>query len=221
MSDIIQYHPGAAERAMEWIEGHIEKRGLGVGDLLPTELQIAAAAGVSRSSVREAMRALRVLGIVRSRRKGGCRIVREAVLLNLRKFFDADLAATGRYGDAMEFRGAMEWGLGPLMFQRAEAGTVRKLRAVVEQARATDCLVELNRLETAFHVTLVASCGNRLGLLFAHLYSPLFQSRPQNLRTTLTPTEKRRWLRQHADLVSALAARNEGLFLRRLRQHTQ
>ncbi len=64
-----------AEHVVEWLLRHIDRRDLRPGDALPKELEIAEAAGVARSSVREALTALKVLGIVRSRRKGGLRMV--------------------------------------------------------------------------------------------------------------------------------------------------
>lgn len=42
----------------------IHQRGLGVGDSMPTELELIEELAVSRNSVREAVRALRALGIV-------------------------------------------------------------------------------------------------------------------------------------------------------------
>ncbi|MFW5856510.1 MAG: FadR/GntR family transcriptional regulator, partial [Planctomycetota bacterium] len=74
----------AAGRVLAWIEARIDTDGLGVGDGLPREQEIAEAVGVGRSSVREALTTLKVLGIIEQRRKGGIRIVRDPVLLGLR-----------------------------------------------------------------------------------------------------------------------------------------
>ena len=106
----------AAERVLNWLERHIERQDLGPGDSLPKEVEIAAATKTGRSSVREALTALKALGIIASRRKGGIRIVRHPILLGLRGYFAEHYDFRERYLDAREFRAAMEWGLGEIIF---------------------------------------------------------------------------------------------------------
>ena len=52
----------AHEHILEALRGQIADGTLGVGDRLPAERELAATMGVSRSSLREALRALTVLG---------------------------------------------------------------------------------------------------------------------------------------------------------------
>ena len=53
------------------ITAQIDSRALQPGDRLPTELQLAAAYGVSRTVVREAVHQLKSQGLVRSRQGSG------------------------------------------------------------------------------------------------------------------------------------------------------
>ena len=69
----------ARSRVLLWIEQYIRANKPGVGEALPAELEIARSLRVGRSSVREALSALKVLGIVQSRRKGGIRVIRDPV----------------------------------------------------------------------------------------------------------------------------------------------
>ena len=60
----------ARSRVLLWIEQYIRANKPGVGEALPAELEIARSLRVGRSSVREALSALKVLGIVQSAPQG-------------------------------------------------------------------------------------------------------------------------------------------------------
>ena len=216
--------PDAAGRALNWIERHIAERGLAPGDALPTELEIAAAAGVGRSSVREALTALKVLGIIRSRRKGGIRIIRDPVLLELRPYFAERYDSAARFADAMEFRAAIEWGLSPLTLDRVQPDMLTALRAVLRSvaASATPSQAEVEAAEVRFHTLLTLGSGNRLAGLFARLYVPIFAPEYAVAPAwTGAPAEVAGWLRDHEGLVTALAAGDARRFFRRLKRHVR
>lgn len=201
-----------------WVERYIRERRLAVGDALPTELEIAAAAGVGRSSVREALTALKVLGVIESRRKGGIRLVRDPVLLELRHYFSDRLDEPGIFADAMEFRAVLEWGLGPLMLAKCSEATLRTLRDTVATVAANAKeWTAINAAEIRFHTVLATCCGNRLATLFTRLYLPVFA--PENPRA-LTADDIQLWVAQHRPLVDALAAQDHEAFFAALRQHT-
>ena len=81
------------------IRGYIQENSLQPGDRLPTEYQFAERLGVSRLAVREATKALEVLGIVdASPRRGltvgaldGQLLVADALLFGLLRAFDRPL----------------------------------------------------------------------------------------------------------------------------------
>ncbi len=220
MSDIKRPAPprGAAAKVLGWIEGHIREQGLGIGDPLPGEMEIAQQLGVGRSSVREALGALKTLDLVESRRKGGIRLVRDPVLLELRHYFARRLDSPEQQAEAMEFRAAMEWGLGPLMLRKARPGMVHSLRRIVEEMEgSTPTWDEIADCEIRFHSGLTATCGNRLAVLLSHLYEPVFA---QTRTNKPTPADVAEWVRVHRDLVEPLARRDEREFLDALRAHT-
>ena len=168
--------------------------------------------------MREALGALKTLGLIESRRKGGIRLVRDPVLLELRHYFARRLDSPERHAEAMEFRAAMEWGLGPLMVRKAGPGLIRSLRRIVEDVEvSTPTWDEIAHCEIRFHGGLTAACGNRLAVLFSHLYEPVFaQTRTDGPR----PAEVAEWVKIHRALVEPLARRDEREFLEALRTHT-
>lgn len=63
--------PRGARGIVDRIEGLIEERGLGPGDRLPPERRLAEMLGVSRPSLREAIKALQAVGRVSVRHGTG------------------------------------------------------------------------------------------------------------------------------------------------------
>jgi GntR family transcriptional regulator, transcriptional repressor for pyruvate dehydrogenase complex len=56
----------AYELVLEWVEAEIAGRRLSIGDRLPSERSMADQLGVSRTSVREAIRVLEAMGVIRT-----------------------------------------------------------------------------------------------------------------------------------------------------------
>lgn len=209
----------AALRVLEWIERHIKDGKLGIGDNLPSELEIGEAAKASRSSVREALTALKVLGIIHTRRKGGITIIRDPVVLELRHFFVERYEADELFADVMEFRAAMEWGFGPLVMANIKPMSVKRLRDIVETFAAKPSDRALMDAEIRFHTELAKACGNRLSSIFAHLYPPIFLSRIEGAEA-LNQAEFERWSQEHMGMTKALETKNSAKFLELLRKHT-
>lgn len=208
----------AASRVLLWIEEYVAANALGVGDALPAELEMAEAVGVGRSSVREALTALKVLGIIQQRRKGGIRIVRDPVLLELRHYFTDVFDSQERYEEALEFRAALEWGFGPLVLARRRSRCLRGLKAILREAESTAPEdFDIFAAEIRFHSILAEVSGNRLARLFAFLYGPIFRQADDGRHG---PEYVPEWIEQHRRLVETLAAGEEGDFLEELRAHT-
>ncbi len=75
-----QPDPAAARRPREVLRllaGLVEDEGLGVGDRLPPEVEMARRFGLGRSTVREALRQWETLGIIARNKGAGTRIVAE------------------------------------------------------------------------------------------------------------------------------------------------
>ncbi len=206
----------AAQRVLSWILAHIERAKLVPGDLLPTEIEIAAAAAAGRSSVREALTALKALGIVRARRKGGTRLMREPVLLGIREYLVDEYAQPGRYRDAVLFRAALERGLAPLVARAITASEIARLRRMITEA-ASDADADLFAVETAFHTALTAAARNHLADLLAHVYQPMF-AYGRAERGQPHP-DREFWLREHLGLIDALESRDVDAFLLLMDRH--
>lgn len=159
----------------------IHERRLSAGAALPTEPQLVELLGASRNSVREAVRALRALGIVEIRRGLGM-FVGEAPLAVLGAALSfrirSDVAALR---DLVEVRELVEVGM-----IGAVAGTLSDARLA-----ALDALVRRMGADAgadrSFHVLLYESTGNALVLQLIQLFWDVYH----DVADTLGPPEDR------------------------------
>lgn len=147
----------------------ILKRDLKPGDLLPTEAELCEALGVSRSSVREAVRTLATLDIVEVRYGhgtfvGGMSLAPMVEALVFRGVLSPD-GSLESLREVVEVRVALDLALADLVVSRASHGAADadSLRALVDEmvqrASRGETFLEADR---AFHTKLFAATGNRL-----------------------------------------------------------
>jgi GntR family transcriptional regulator, transcriptional repressor for pyruvate dehydrogenase complex len=152
----------AFEQILGELEGSISSGELEAGDRLPPERDLAARYGVSRASVREAIRVLESMGIVSVRRGADHGVV---LLLEPGNAFQPvlRLLVALRHvslDDAIEFRVMVEAGAARRL---AETGAAGELGALLDRMEAPGVRQpEFHALDATFHVTLVRTAGNAL-----------------------------------------------------------
>jgi len=186
----------AAERAYTWVRDGILESSLGAGSRL-TEHELAAAVGVSRTPIREALRRLHAEGLVHFEPNHG------AIVASFESH-DAE--------EIFELRAVLE----PLGARRAAlhatAEEITELHELAEKqmnesvARGAGYLTRIGELNDRFH-RLIQQASNSQRLtkaLLGILEAPLI------LRTfrEYTAGELRRSADQHLELVHALQARD-------------
>ena len=213
----------ASERVLEWLEAYIKENRLGVGDALPGEHDLVEKTGAGRSSVREALSALKVLGIIQSKWKDGTRIIRDPVMLELRHYFADQYEDSSQYEDVLEFRAAMDWGFGSLALARVKDSTIHSLRQLLQEVeeQAVDA-EDIALAEIGFHQILTVGCENRLAGIFVHLYEPIFRARSPVPTDDFShsPDYIKQWVAEHKIILDALEARDSSRFLKAMKAHT-
>jgi GntR family transcriptional regulator, transcriptional repressor for pyruvate dehydrogenase complex len=161
----------AYEEVVDRIRGEILAGRLRVGDRLPGERQLSEMLGVSRASVREAMRVLESLSIIRARTgtgpESGSVVVAEVGSALSDALVMHTALDTLSLDEVVDVRGMLESYAVRLAAKRATPDQLDELRAIVEGMRQEG--LEPQRfleLDTAFHLTIAAVSGNRLA---AHL----------------------------------------------------
>ena len=151
----------AVDQVIDRIRALMRDRALSVGDVLPSELELAAMFGSSRNTVREAIRTLRAYGIVESRQKVGAVITdrREAAVMDVFSFAIDISAETFR--DVQGFRRLIEMNLGDRIVGHIPPATIDALETInAAMANARDA-TEASQLDYDFHKTIIDAAGNR------------------------------------------------------------
>jgi GntR family transcriptional repressor for pyruvate dehydrogenase complex len=189
------------------------------GDLLPSEREISAQRGVSRSVVREALGRLASLGLVRSVPGSGTRVeapssrqvtVGYQRLLSRPDFRMQDLAAV---------RLPLETTIAALAAtRRTDADLVRleQTQRVMDNARAT--LEDHVKADLEFHAALADATGNPL---FQVVLAPIQQLLIESRRRTLGRYGSRLAYRHHASILDAVRAGDAIAAEKAMRQHIE
>lgn len=193
------------ENIVAQIQERLEKGELKPGDQLPSERVLAEQLRVSRTSVREALRSLELLGVTESRPGGGTFIrlaSPEAILQPL-----AALTRLHGLKDVLEVRELLEPALAELAAERASDEDIAAMRAVLEQqerrvARGESFVEE----DTRFHYLVAQAARNVLVLRMLHVVMDVLRaSREEWLQS---PERARASLEGHRTLLAAIEQRD-------------
>lgn len=192
------------------------------GDRLLPERDLAAALGVSRPVLREALRGLAQLGLVETRQGSGS-VIRRPSPEMLRDVFTFTLAADrGAVEDVMEARVAIECQAIRLACTRAGPAELARVRAALDGILATvDDAEAGGRADAAFHAALVAASGSpTLMAMHDTLSELLLVSHVARRRETLGTKRIRDSLAEaHRAVFAALMAREPDRADATLRAH--
>lgn len=190
------------------------------GQRLPAERELAEQFQVSRASLREAIRALEIEGLVVIRAGAGTFVSEEG--------FDAAMDALARrlaaeresLADVAELRGIVEPQVAALAALRATPEDVERMEQVLAEQEQQIALGESGaRADTAFHSAVAAASHNeavtRLGVMLVDLLAPL---RDESLQT---PQRSARSLRSHRSILAAIRKGDAEAARAAMTHHTQ
>lgn len=180
------------------------------GDRLPSERDLCQRFGVSRVTVREALRVLEASGLIEIRvgARGGAFVSspsRERLGEGLADLMTLSPLTAGHITEA---RTVIEVGILPLVVERATEADIASLRRMVEEGHdALDRDAYTMNLSAAFHVG-VAVCAHNPAIetLVQSFHGPMLLSLRQAQR--VAPAMGRRGTDEHAALVDAIEARD-------------
>lgn len=185
------------------------------GDLLPSENTLSETIGVSRGTIREAMKILSAFGIVEIRRGDGTYIATSAN----RKIFDPlifSLIITNTDSEELiQLREMMEVGVIDLIIKNATADDLAELQAVHRRmeelsAQNVEDLNQLNACDIQFHRTMAKITRNHL---VENLYNFVID--------IFAPTINAQYaLEAHRNLLNAILNRDRAQAISSEHQHT-
>lgn len=196
-----------AEQVAQRILGLVKSGDLKPGDQLPPERELAASLHVSRPSVREAMRGLSILGVIRTRQGGGAYVSQldaDVLLEPLHFFISLEDANISQLYDA---RMLIEQNVASRAAENITGEQLEKLEEILAvQADYIDDPAKFRESDSAFHDIIWRGCANGfltrigrslnvIGLEFRHMASE-------------TPGVLAQSHEDHRRIVAALKARD-------------
>jgi GntR family transcriptional repressor for pyruvate dehydrogenase complex len=178
------------------------------GAKLPPERELSKRLGVNRASLREALKKLEHLGLVRIRQGDGTRVQNfmetggiELVqhLLPL-----ASSAQPGLIRDLLEFRRLFGREVARISAHRATKDGIAKLREVAQRSEQSTTALELLEADFEFYVTLTQLTGNQVMVLLINTVRDGVRSYMEflaNLAPVADPVRK-----HHRELIAAIEA---------------
>jgi GntR family transcriptional repressor for pyruvate dehydrogenase complex len=157
---IVRARP-ATEQAVAAIMDLLTSGELGPGDRLPTERDLALSLGVSRSTVREAIRGLEMMRVLQVRHGEGIFVTSlDAPLLLEAMGFAMQLVRDHEVVDLLELRAILEGAAAGLASARMTDDQWRKLLVRLEELDAASTADALLEADIAFHACIAAGAGN-------------------------------------------------------------
>ncbi len=193
---------------IEHIKSLVQQGTLSFGGKLPSERQLMTTLGLSRNSIREALRSLENMGIVESRHGQGSYLVNHIAdslggIFSLLVFMNECSEQEIR-----ELRRGIEIGACLAAVRQTPDRQLSELLHCLELLK--NCSPqERPALDKRFHDTLIRISGNRLLMLLSGTLSQLFEHTIRDAQTHLCASEWDDLLSCHAQLCDSLAARSE------------
>jgi GntR family transcriptional repressor for pyruvate dehydrogenase complex len=169
----------ATDQALAKIKELISSGEFTAGARLPTERELTHRFGVSRSSLREAVRALALVGVLEPRVGDGTYVTTlEPDLLLTGIAFVGDLARAESLLELHEVRRILEPEATRRAAPRLREEDFGRLQACLEQMETADSVPAFIEADTAFHRVILDACGNRtLASLTQNLSSGTLRAR--------------------------------------------
>ncbi|GAA2384296.1 GntR family transcriptional regulator [Catellatospora methionotrophica] len=195
------------DEAIEKIKEMILSGTLRPGDKLPKEADLAERLGLSRNSLREAVRALSLIRVLDVRQGDGTYVTSlEPGLLLEALTFVVDFHRDDTVLQFLEMRRILEPAAAALAAQRMSEEDIAKLAAVVEEIGPDASLEELVANDLEFHRLIAAGTGNAvLCSIIDGMSGPTTRARIWRGLTQDRAVERTR--EQHLAILDAITAR--------------
>lgn len=190
-------------QAVEAIKSLITSGDLQPGDTLPAERELAAMLGISRPSLREAIRVLRAMNIIETRHGDRTYVSSlEPHLLAQPIAFMLQVAPTS-IGYLFETRLLLEADAVLLAATRITKEQIAEISALIEEsAKQLDHVQRYMEVDHRIHTAIVEAAGNPiLSSMYRSISELLLESRK---RTAGSLAIRKRALREHGAIVEAL-----------------
>ncbi len=182
------------------------------GNRLPSERELAERLQVSRASLREALSALEISGLIETRHGGGT-YVRDFYEFGVTSPLALVLSTSNELvNDLWEVRLIFEPAVAARAAVRANASEIETMRDILrrhaeylDRVDGSDLLVDLDR---TFHITVARASRNQVSVRVLQLTNELLADSRRNFIST--PERRNQTYIRHTEILTAIENRNPG-----------
>jgi len=205
-------------QAAESIKALIVSGDLGSGDALPPERDLAVRLGISRPSVREALRVLTAMNVIESRHGGGTYVTSLDPRLLARPINFLLQIEPRTFMDLFDVRQVLEVAAARMAAPKMTDDLVSELQELADAAAvALTRPARYSELDFELHTKIIESTGNPIYLsLYESIADLLLESRR---RTARIPAVRRQAHNDHLAIVAALRERDPEGAARAMQNH--
>jgi len=224
MNERTLFKPCAAKKKFAYVaEQILEKVREGVlipGDRLPSEEEIARQIGVSRSSVREALSALQVVGVI-ERRPGDGTYIRSSASNQIRRALSL-LKESESPLEIWEAREGVELWVSQLVIERLSLSSLEDLKNCFERMRngAKISIEEYLKENKAFHMCLAELAANSI---LRRIVETLVELSHRHLLKELSMAYSTSYMdesiKKHAEILAAIESKDAVRAANAIREH--
>lgn len=196
------------EQVIKYIEDMIISGELKSGDKLPPERELADMLQVSRTSIREAIRSLDIMGLIECRQGDG-NFIREGfenvMLQPLSLMF---ILQDKSNEEIIEFREMIEIETARLAAERITKEQIEKLGFLLEKYKETIDNTEGSNIDKEFHYEIVKASQNTLTISILDVISRVIENHIKDLRMQILIDENSKiiLIKQHEEIFKYIKA---------------
>ncbi|MFL0164730.1 MULTISPECIES: FadR/GntR family transcriptional regulator [Clostridium] len=202
--------PKVYHQVIEQIKNNIKSGKLKKGDRLPSEREMSESLGVSRASIREALRALEVVGLVESRQGAGNYIKTNFDNSLFEPLSVMFMLQESSIEEMYDLRETLELRCARLSAKNIENNELELLAAILDRMYIAENEAESLELDIKFHYLIAKTSRNTLLINVLEVISQLMDEFIRKSRAQILHTGKTRGnlLEIHENLVRALKCRD-------------
>lgn len=151
-----------SEIVIDQIQKKIISGELKVGDQLAPERELVQDLDISRSTLREALKALEVMGVIESKRGNGNFVVNNTENSVYKPLSLSFVLSNGKNEEIMEARRVIEGYTASKAAEKATAEDVEYLREILYKLDEADTIAAKSKYDSEFHYEIGRICGNTL-----------------------------------------------------------
>lgn len=207
------------EIVMEQIKDIVKKGELKTGEKLPSERELSEKLEVSRTSVREALKALQMLGLIESKHGEGSFINNNFENSLLEPLSILFLLLGSKSSDVLELRKVIEPETAALAAENITEEQLMELKNIMNELNNSSDAETCASLDKKFHYKIAQASGNHLISTIMFSISSLIEKHIENSKIHLS--NKKLVKIHHEEIYSALEARNRELASAAVKKHLE